>query len=88
MILGQVTLGAAATQISTHGIGYRQLVIQNNATHDVRYGDSTVTATRGILLNPGGSSNEGAISIQGGVLSTDYLFGTSGDVIDFAYLPA
>ncbi len=88
MILGQVTLGAAATQINAHGIGFRQLIIQNNAAHDVRYGDSTVTATRGILMNPGGATNAGTLNVQGGVLSTEYLYGTQNDVIDYAYLPA
>lgn len=37
------------------GIFYQQLVIQNNNQTNFRVGDSTVSATRGILIFPTGS---------------------------------
>lgn len=89
----QVTLGASATQISPHGINFKQLVIQNNATHSIRVGDSTVVAGaygtgKGLLITTGGNSNTGALPIQSGILSNWYIAGTAADVIDVFYEPA
>ena len=88
-VLIQVTLGAGATQISKHGINFKQMIIQNNTSADtVRVGDSTVSSTKGILLTAGSAFNAGALNIQAGILSGYYLFGTAADVIDVLYEPA
>lgn len=87
----QVTLGSAATQISTQQTLVRQIIIQDNAAHNVRVGDNTVSATKGILLAsaspaPGGSLNSGPMQIYFAYLSDWYLFGTAGDLIDILYI--
>lgn len=62
------------------------LVVQNNAAHSVRIGDSTVSTTKGILLasgSPGGSQTiEPAIQYTGD-LREFWIVGTAADVIDF-----
>jgi hypothetical protein len=89
----QVTLGSGATQvvanqdavIGGYNIYCSVLIFQNNASHNVRVGDNTVTASRGILLNPGGSNTLTVCPPHGTLLSQYYLYGTSGDVIDVMY---
>jgi hypothetical protein len=89
----QVTLGSGATQISKHGINFKQMIIQNNTSADsVRAGDSTVVAGaygtgKGILIPPSSNMNWGPTVIQGGILSNWYLAGTLNDVIDVTYEP-
>lgn len=87
----QLTLAAGANQISKHGIGFKQMIVQNNSGDStVRLGDSTVVAGvygtgKGILLSSAGSANWGATSIQSGVLSNWYLAGATNTVIDITY---
>ena len=89
----QVTLGSGATQIISTPTYFNQMVIQNNAAHNIRYGDSTVsvttpaavnggTAGKGILLYSSGAGNVGTLSGQQGDASQFWIAGTSGDVID------
>lgn len=88
----QVTIGSTGkTQISPHGIGYRQIVVQANGSNAVRYGDSTIVAGaygtgKGMLIASGGGNfNSGPSNIQVGVLSDKYVAGTVGDVVDIDY---
>ena len=93
MRLIQVTLGAGATQISPNLNGVGQsgqvycslLIVQNNATHNVRDGDNTVSATKGILLFPTASTTDQIFAIRGTMLAQWYLYGTQADVIDILY---
>lgn len=85
----QVTLGASATQISTTTLRCSAWIIQNNATHNIRFGDSTVTTSKGVVLasgSPGGSyTTTGSMNGSQPVpddLSQWYIAGTNGDVID------
>jgi len=78
----QVTLGTGATQVSSTYAPFNQMLVQNNAAHNVRLGDSTVSSTKGILIYPSGSSATGTVSGQQGDASQFYLAGTNGDVID------
>ena len=90
----QVTLGSGATQVSATPAYFNQMIIEDNAAHSIRYGDSTVsvttpaavnggTAGKGILLFPGGGSGStGTVSGQQGDASQFYIAGTSGDVVD------
>ena len=87
----QVTIGAAATQVSTSGLQCRWVSIQNNATHAMRVGDSTasVGGAKGILLasgSPGGSVTIGAFESYALDLSTVYIAGTQGDTVDVWYV--
>jgi hypothetical protein len=87
----QVTLGSSATQISKHGIAFKQMYVQVNGTNNCRIGGSNVIAGAygtglGLLvLSAGGGLNWGPTVIQGGLLSNWYIAGTSGDVIDVTY---
>lgn len=86
----QVTLGAAATQVSTLSIPCRQAIIQNNAAHSCRFGDANVSATRGIYFaaGPGGGSTnlgQAAGALEAVDLSEIWLYGTQNDVIDIWY---
>lgn len=87
MRLISVTLGAAATPITTNTSIYASMIIvQDNATHSVRLGDNTVSATKGILLGLGGGSSTITLAFpRGAHLSEWYLFGTAADVIDVLY---
>lgn len=93
MRLIQVTLGAGATQISPYNSIGKQiycsfLIVQNNAAGNVRVGDNTVSATKGILLlpGPGGGSLTGQMfRVEGTLLPQWYLFGTQGQLIDVLY---
>lgn len=91
MRLLQVTLLAGATPITTDSKIYSSfLVVQNNAAANVRLGDNTVSATRGILLATASPAPGGSATIQlnfprGAHLSEWYLFGTAGQVIDILY---
>ena len=51
----QVTIGAATTQVSATTVNCTWVSIQNNATHTIRVGDSTVTSSKGIQLFVNGS---------------------------------
>jgi len=89
----QVTLGAGATPLasaatSTLGLYCSLLVIQDNATHTMRVGDSTVSATRGMLLasgSPGGSGTFQLSVERGTLLEQWYVFGTAGDLVDVLF---
>jgi hypothetical protein len=78
----QVTLTASATQIYPTADYFNQMTIQNNAQHNCRLGDSTVTASRGLMLMVGGQFNAGPFSGSQGDASQFYIAGTAGDVID------
>lgn len=85
--LVQVTLGAGATQVSSTATPVRQIMFQNNATHDCRIGDSTVTTSKGIKLIAGvGTLNSGPIISYASNLADWYIAGTAADVIDVLYL--
>ncbi len=86
----QVTIGASATQISTTKILCSSWMIQNNAAHNIRFGDSTVTSSIGTLL-AGGTAPGGSYTSTGSTngtqpvpddLSQWYIAGTQNDVID------
>lgn len=85
----QVTLGSAATQISP-GAGFVRLVVfQNNAGHVMRIGDLNASSARGAQLaagSPGGSLTIGPTFDSSIDLSSFYVAGTSGDVLDVLYL--
>lgn len=85
----QVTLGAAATQISTQPISCKQIIFQNNAAAVMRLGDSSVSATKGNQLasgSPGGSLVIGPMPPQLSNLNEWYAFGTATQVLDVTYV--
>lgn len=94
MYLQQVTLTAVATPVIPKAVvpansrSFSVFTIQNNSAAAVRVGDSTVSATRGILLDPSNAGAAGgaytitpALQFTGD-LTEFYLFGASGSVID------
>jgi hypothetical protein len=82
----QVTIGASATQMSTTHLYCSAWVIQNNAAHSMRFGDSTASSSKGTQLTTGSSYTSQA-SMNGAQpvpddLSQWYIAGTQNDVID------
>lgn len=90
----QVTLAAGLNKISSHGIGFKQMIVQNNsADSTVRLGGTQIIAGAygtgfGILILATGSANWGPTVIQGGLLSNWNLVGATNTVIDVTYEPA
>ena len=81
----QVTIGAAATQVSATSVPVRSVTFQNNAAHSCRVGDSTVTSSKGILIaqgTPGGSNFTGTGNQYNTDLNEWWIAGTQNDVID------
>jgi len=94
MYLLQITLGSGPTPVipkaavPANSRSFSVLTFQNNAAAAVRVGDSTVSATRGILLDPSNAGAAGgtytitpALQFTGD-LTEFYLFGTAGQVVD------
>lgn len=84
----QVTLGAAATQISTSPAYFNQMIVQNSGAA-ARLGDATVSATKGIALpatNAQVPVHIGPFSGMQGDASQFYLFGTAAQVVDVLLL--
>jgi len=85
----QVTLGAAATPITTDADLYASIIaFQSSAAAVIRIGDNTVSATKGIVLaagTPGGSATFQMAFPRGTHLIDWYAFGTAGQVIDILY---
>ena len=93
-ILGQVTIpSSGSVQIST-GLAnnespmhfVQQIIFQNKGSNNMRLGDNSVSATRGIILLPTGSANFATGINYGTFLSDWWIHGTPGDVLDFAYV--
>lgn len=89
MRLLQVTLTADPTPITVDPKLYASfIIIQCGAAAAIRFGDNTVSASKGIELvggAPGGSATIQLLFPRGAHLSEWYLFGTTGQVIDILY---
>lgn len=87
----QVTIGAANTSIISSGAhqNCRWIVIENNAAHSIRIGDTNISSSRGLLLSsgtPGGSFYIGPDSAGSARdLGNWFINGTQSDVIDVIY---
>src|SRR5271170_3942108 len=92
MHLLQITVGGAATPlipkavVPANSAAFSICVIQNNSAINVRVGDSSVSATKGILLlgNAGGGGGSQTItpSLQYSGDLTEFFFFGAGAVID------
>lgn len=85
----QVTIGATTTQVTAVDTPVKQVIFQDNAAGSMRVGDSATTSSRGALLaggSPGGSMNFGPIPNTALNLSSFYVNGTNGQVLDVVYL--
>jgi hypothetical protein len=89
MRLIQLTLGSGTnTQVTTQNIYASIVVFQNNAANNMRIGDNTTTSSKGITLasgSPGGSATLQIFPPRGTLLSSYYVAGTAGQVIDILY---
>jgi hypothetical protein len=86
----QVTLGAGATQIISSRTPIHDVQFQNNAAHNIRIGDSTVSSSKGILLltvsgGGGGTLYLGPYDALSCNLFEFWAFGTAADVLDVLY---
>ena len=90
----QVTIGAANTALSATRTPCYQVIVQNNQTHDMRVGDSTISSSKGILLSQSGDTGVGRIgSVTFGPfpalnieLSQIFVNGTQNDVVDVIFI--
>lgn len=83
----QVTIGAGTTQVTTTDTFCKQIFFQNNAAGTMRIGDSTITSSKGVLLNAGpGGGSWTVTSIYGANLDLAdyYVNGTSTQILDVA----
>ena len=90
-------LGAGATPLAAQRTVCKEIFIQNNSTHAMNIGDSTVTLptanpSRGIRLDPSGTNSAAIATLHLGPfeaynidLSQLYVFGTQNDHIDIIY---
>lgn len=77
---------AVVPSMSTHP--FQGLIPQNTGSHNMRFGDATVSATKGLLLSPTGSVGGIANPLQfTGDLSEFYVNGTTGDTLDLMVIP-
>lgn len=90
----QVTIGAGATQVYSQPLPVREVIIQNNATHVIRFGGDNVSTSLGIQLDsgtatpsPGGSASAGPFRVNNVDLSDIWIAGTQNDVVDILYIP-
>lgn len=85
----QVTVGASTTQFTSSDTPCLQVIVQNNAAHSMRVGDSATSSSRGAVLNlgpGGGSMNLGPYQFRQLNLNQMYVNGTNGDVLDVLYV--
>ena len=62
---------------------YQQMTIQNNnASGNMRVGDSTVSATVGILLYPAGGSFQALAPLRYGRSASFWVYGSAGALVD------
>jgi len=79
----EVTLGSGATPLFSASAYFNQMVVANKSTNSAfNFGDSTVSATKGIPVSPGGSINIGPFTGSQADASGFYAYGTNGNVIE------
>lgn len=88
-VSGKVSLVSGVTPTATRTPCY-QLIVQKNSANAIRVGDSTVTATTGIAVAASNAAPGPAVfgpfpnlAIE---LAQVFVFGTQGDLVDFAYV--
>lgn len=93
LIQATIAVTGTAQQISPNLNSYGQsgqvycsvLVIQNNGSNNMRVGDNTTTATKGIIIYPAGSITTQPLILRGTMLAAWWIEGTAGDVADILY---
>jgi hypothetical protein len=71
---------------STHP--FQGLIPQNTGANNMRFGDATISTTKGLLLFPTGSVGNISNQLQfSGDLSEFYVNGTVGDTLDLMVIP-
>jgi hypothetical protein len=61
---------------------FQQFIFQNNGSHNMRLGDSSVSSTQGLLIFPTGSNSISPALQYSGDMSEFYVEGTAGDTYD------
>ena len=87
---GKIQLAAGIPSTVNPNLSLQALLPQNNGTHNMRFGDTTVSSTRGIILYPS-TSEFAPPSLQfpiaaNTMLSDWWVQGTPGDVLDFIFI--
>lgn len=81
---GKVPFLARSTQF-TPTVPFQWVTVQNNGSNNMRFGDSTTSSTRGILLYPGGYLTFGPAQHEGQNLNEWFAYIVSGDVCDIMF---
>ena len=68
--------------VPANSASYSIFIMQNNGSHNMYIGDSAVSATNGILLNPSGSLTATPALQYTGDLTEFYVYGTANDVLN------
>ena len=95
MISLQLTMTGAAIPLMNKGVqpatnlSYQTALVQNNGGSVMRFGDSSVSATKGIQIAPTGATNVTTpwVVIPLGLADNDnvydwYFYGTASDLLD------
>jgi hypothetical protein len=85
---GPVALVTGVTPAATRVPCY-EIIVQKNSSNTIRVGDSTTSATKGIVVAASngvpGPLYLGPYTTLALDLSTTFVFGTAADVVDFLY---
>jgi len=93
MYMLKTTLGSAATPLQPadpivqHPASFQSATFYNNSTHVMYIGDSRVSATLGIPLQPSGSFTQNCPLGYTESLNDWWVFGTSGDTLLTVVIP-
>jgi hypothetical protein len=76
---------AAPQPVFRATIPFQWATFQNNGSNNMRIGDATTSATKGILLYPSGSITFGPAQHEGQNLNEWYVYIVSGDKCDIMF---
>lgn len=63
----------------------QQMILQNQGSNDMHFGDATTTATNGLLISSTGAANLGSFINYASYISDWWVVGTAGDVLFVLY---
>jgi hypothetical protein len=66
-------------------VPFQWVTVQNNGSHNMRFGDSSTSATKGILITPGGSMTFGPAQHEGQNLNEWFAYIVNTDTCDIMF---
>lgn len=83
---GKIALASGIPSTVSPNQSLQCLQVQNNGNNNMRFGDGSVSQTKGIILYPSGSSNLALAIAATSMISDWWVWGTPGDVLDFIFI--